>query len=361
MKIAKLEQWFSLACCVLMMTAVAIQKEGKIFGHQLGGEPEKETVAAVADTVPTLRTSGDTLIVNTAYIGRDIEGYAGQVPMELSVKDGRVVKVEAMDNSETPSFFEEAIGGLAKQWDGMTVAEALEKQVDAVSGATYSSNAIIGNVRLALTEASSDSSSPSSFVAISPSTIAGLVVALMAAILPLFVRSKRYRMVQLILNVVVLGFWCGAFVNYTLLIRLMASGLNVWLYLVPIVMLATAFVYPLFGKKQYYCSNVCPLGSLQQLAAKCPTPKLRLGTTTVKVLDWFRQILWSLLMLSMWTAVWFDWIDYELFAAFLFQSAPALLLVVAGAFMLLSLFVNRPYCRFVCPTGTLLKISEMGK
>ena len=33
--------------------------------------------------------------------------------------------------------------------------------------------------------------------------------------------------------------------------------------------------------------------------------------------------------------------------------------VIAGAlFVVLSLFITRPYCRFVCPTGALFRISE---
>jgi len=361
MKIAKAEQWFSLVCCVLMLVAVAIQKEGKVFGHPLKGEQTVDTLAnAAANTVPTLRMEGDTMVVNTTYIGKDIEGYAGAVPMEVRIANGKVARIEALENSETPSFFDEAIGGLQRKWDGLTVAEAEHLDVDAVSGATYSSNAIIANVRLALAEAGAESSS-NVLPTLSLSTIAGLIVVLMAAILPLFIKDKRYRLLQLALNVIVLGFWCGAFINYTLLIRLASSGLDVWLYLVPIVMLITAFVYPLFGKKQYYCSNVCPLGSLQQLAGKCPGPKLRLGQKTVRTLDWMRQILWAALMLCLWGGVWFEWIDYELFAAFLFQSAPAALVIAAVVFAVLSFFVQRPYCRFVCPTGTLLKTAELSK
>jgi len=361
MKIAKTEQWFSLVCCLLMLVAAAIQKEGKVMGHSLAAEPAEATATAtVSDTVPTLRNEGNAIIVNTAYIGRDIEGYAGKVPLEVRIVNGKVEEVKALDNDETPSFFENAINGLKEKWNGLSVDEAEELKVDAVSGATYSSNAIIANVRLALAEAGADSGD-GVLPDLSLSTVIGLIVALMAAVLPLFVKDKRYRMVQLALNVVVLGFWCGAFVNYTLLLRFAGSGLNFWLYLVPIVMLVTAFVYPLFGKKQYYCTNVCPLGSLQQLAGKCPGPKLKLGQKTVRALDWMRQILWAVLMLCLWTGVWFDWIDYELFTAFLFQTAATPIIIVAVAFVVLSFFVQRPYCRFVCPTGTLLKTSELSK
>ena len=60
----------------------------------------------------------------------------------------------------------------------------------------------------------------------------------------------------------------------------------------------------------------------------------------------------------MWTGVWVSWIDYELFSAFVVKNAPAGMLIAGGVVVLLSVFVPRPYCRFVCPTGTLLRMSQ---
>ncbi len=64
--------------------------------------------------------------------------------------------------------------------------------------------------------------------------------------------------------------------------------------IVPVIMLVTAFVYPLFGKKSYYCTHVCPFGSLQELAGKCVGYKVRMKPATAKRLDKFRQILWAI-------------------------------------------------------------------
>ena len=66
--------------------------------------------------------------------------------------DTKIVKVEALENSETPGFFQRMKdGGMLERWNGKTVDEALAAHVDAVAGATYSSNAVIENVRLGLT------------------------------------------------------------------------------------------------------------------------------------------------------------------------------------------------------------------
>ena len=193
---------------------------------------------------------------------------------------------------------------------------------------------------------------------LSAKAIAGLLVALMAAIVPLFVKNRRYRTVQQLLNIAVLGFWCGTFINYSMLISYLSNGINVVALLTPVVLLVTAFIYPLFGKKTYYCTHVCPFGSLQELAGRCVGYKLKIKPQTAKRLNVLRQVLWAVLMLCLWTGVWFDWIDYEPFSAFIFQSASWIVIAIAVVFVLLSTVVMRPYCQFVCPTGTLLKYAQ---
>ncbi|MFC2290270.1 MAG: 4Fe-4S binding protein, partial [Prevotella denticola] len=124
------------------------------------------------------------------------------------------------------------------------------------------------------------------------------------------------------------------------------------------VMLVTAFVYPLFGRKNYYCTHVCPLGSVQELAGMAYHRKWKIDRRTVQRLDRFRKLLFWVLMGLMLAGVWSQWMNYELFVAFIFQSATWTVLLMAVLFLLLSLFVPRPYCRFVCPMGSLFKLSS---
>jgi len=145
------------------------------------------------------------------------------------------------------------------------------------------------------------------------------------------------------------------------MVNFLSNGINVWASLIAIVMLVCAFIYPLFGKKSYYCQHICPFGSMQELAGKCTKKKWKLGATTVKWLDRFRLLLWAVLMFCMWSGVFFAWMDYEPFIAFIFQSASWIVIAIAAIFILLSFFVTRPYCRFVCPTGTLFKLSQSSK
>ena len=87
------------------------------------------------------------------------------------------------------------------------------------------------------------------------------------------------------------------------------------------VMLITAFIYPLFGKKSHYCTHVCPYGSLQQIAGRGMKYKIKMSPLAIKRLDKVRKLIWALLMICIWGGVWSEWTDYEPFSAFIFRSA----------------------------------------
>ena len=57
--------------------------------------------------------------------------------------------MEALPNRETPQYFAKA-KTLLKQFEGKTVKKATQMEVDGVSGATYSSKALIKNVQQGL-------------------------------------------------------------------------------------------------------------------------------------------------------------------------------------------------------------------
>ena len=96
----------------------------------------------------------DTLVVNTTELCKETIGYDGPTPLKITVVDGVVASVEALPNSETPRFFERVLAsGLLNAVVGKTPAEAAEMPLDAVTGATYSSEAVIANLRAGLKEA----------------------------------------------------------------------------------------------------------------------------------------------------------------------------------------------------------------
>jgi electron transport complex protein RnfG len=89
-------------------------------------------------------------IVNTTTLTQNVIGYNGTTPLKIYIKNDKIQKIEALPNEETPGFFARVQENLLNKWNGMTVKQATTAKVDAISGATYSSNAVKENVRLGL-------------------------------------------------------------------------------------------------------------------------------------------------------------------------------------------------------------------
>ena len=73
-----------------------------------------------------------------------VKGFNGPTPLLIALDaEGRIKAVALLDNEETPRFAQRVVeGGLYEAWNGLTVDEALGKDVDAISGATYTSNGV---------------------------------------------------------------------------------------------------------------------------------------------------------------------------------------------------------------------------
>ena len=109
------------------------------------------TGSSAAGPVKAPLAMSDTLKINTTELSYDVRGFNGTTPVEIDVVEGRIVGIKALPNQETPRFFERVTqSGLLGKLNGKTLEEAKTVQLDAVSGATFSSNAIIENIRLGL-------------------------------------------------------------------------------------------------------------------------------------------------------------------------------------------------------------------
>lgn len=365
----------SLVVVVLILAAAAILRDGRILGHDL-----REAHEAKALKNDTLEVTPDgAFVVNTKPLAKDVQGYGGPVPLKIHIKDGRVAAVEAEPNAESPDFFNRA-KTLLNHWQNKSVDEALVEEVDAVSGATFSSRAIIANMQRGLayakqhgqwgedgsvgalgTSASPIEGGSAGALETSAPPIVALIVVLLGAVVPLFYNNRRLHLVQLAVNVVVLGLWTGTSVSYTLFLRIFAGGVSlsaIGALAAPLLMLIVALIYPLAGRSGHYCANICPFGSAQELAGKLSRRKLRITPRVLKLLSVLRNLLWGVLMALLLTGTCTAWIDYELFTAFLYSSASVWVIVLAALFLVLSVWVPRPYCRFVCPTGALVKSVE---
>jgi len=89
----------------------------------------------------------DTTLYTEEYC-KDIIGFNDVIPMEINMVDGKIESINILDNKETPRFLQKVTDeNLVEKFYGLTPEEAINLDLDAVSGATYSSNAIIKSVK----------------------------------------------------------------------------------------------------------------------------------------------------------------------------------------------------------------------
>lgn len=126
-------------------------------------------------------------------------------------------------------------------------------------------------------------------------------------------------------------------------------------YHIPLSALAF-FVIPLaytlfFGRT--FCAGVCPLGAVQDVFLMRP---VTLKKWLQKVLGLIPYIYLGLSVLYAATATDFIICRYDPFVGIFRFNATFFMFVIGAAFLLISIFIARPYCRFFCPYGVILNL-----
>ena len=167
-------------------------------------------------------------------------------------------------------------------------------------------------------------------------------------------RSRQHLVVLVVFSLVYFGFYrrgciCAVGSIQNIILALTREG-----YALPLT--AAAFfllplLFALFAGR-VFCAGVCPLGAAQELLLLKP----------LRVPTWLDQALGTLPYLYLGFTAFFVATDsafltcqYDPFVLF-FRLGGSIPMLIAGvAVLLLSTVVGRPYCRYLCPYGVLLR------
>lgn len=108
------------------------------------------TLTSFMEGDTTMTKEDGMYVVNTTELGKDVEGYNGPTPLKVYINKNKVERIEFLKSMESPKYYAKVKKALMDKWNGLKVKEAQTLQVDAVTGATFSSEAVIQNVQLAL-------------------------------------------------------------------------------------------------------------------------------------------------------------------------------------------------------------------
>ncbi len=114
---------------------------------------------------------------------------------------------------------------------------------------------------------------------------------------------------------------------------------------------AAPLVFALFFGR-VFCGGVCPLGMIQDVVAAKP---LRVPSWIERVLGLAPYLYLGLAVLFAATGTAFIICRFDPFVGFFRFSGPPWMILAGALVLLAGIFVARPYCRYICPYGVLLR------
>lgn len=304
-------------------------------------------------------------IFQTDTLSPDIVGYGGPITLAVVIKaDGTLQDVRVLQSDETPSYL-----GFLGPWmqrlpGGNLFAPDPLKDVDAVTGATLTSSAILRILRkagpgfagqvLGLAVSPTGPSAPPP----KPYREALWLALAAAAALALRARPSRWRRrAFLVLVVVVSGFAFN--IQYSL-----AHVFSLFALTIPpfgwgaafLLVVGIPVLVALFGN--VYCGYLCPFGALQELAGDLRPASLR---TDPDKAAWaygrfVKYLLLALMTLLFGTTLQSALASGDPLVTVFAHERSRLLLCLAALLVALAFLYPRFWCRSLCPTGAFLSL-----
>ena len=304
-------------------------------------------------------------IVNTSPFSDEVYGYNSITPLTIYLdRDNNIFEVEICENRESRGYLNKVVNsGYLDLWDGLTPKEAANHNVDAVSGCTFTSVAVAQSLQIRMQDLSKEKGK----MAIDRKLLARQICIVLVTILAAICffnpnKTKILRYVTLLLSIAILGFWTNSLLSLALFYNWMTNGISLAIQLPLLIIAVLAILLPLFTKKSFYCQYLCPFGAAQEFVGVIGQKAKGKGQKTLsvksKVFNFFvvfRKVILLVLLLIVALGVGLDLSVVEPFPIFNYQSIGFGVAIFAAVIIVASVFIKKPWCNYLCPTGTLLE------
>ncbi len=340
-----------------------------VFGYFASGTDVIPLVPQVIPGATRVETHGSLYIgynlngdiAGYAAVGQG-QGYGGPVEMLVGINPaGDITGAQIITQRETPGFFRLVLQhDLIGQFVGLkfTSPLSLGQDVDAVSGATFSSEGVASSIRAAVHTIALeglDTPLPPHKKTIQFGLPEIALLGLYAAgyfghKLHSSTWKKRIRWGTLLIGMVVLGFIYTAPLTIAQIISLLSGywpdwhNNLYWYFLIGGILFVTTV-----DSKNPYCSWFCPFGAVQECLAQITRAKRYKPRGLNQILTWtqrgltFAAIILGLALRRPGVA------SYEPFGTLFDLRGTSIEWIFLGIVLLASLVIYRPFCTYICP------------
>jgi len=309
------------------------------------------------------------LVLTSAIARKESLGYSGSPVAAVLALDPRSLCIKALEflpNDETPVYVGDMFKPeFARQYIGKGPDDPFRagEDVQALSGATYTTNAInrsiresLRRVRAAMLGRRPPVALPSPFVWLQTLVVAALFV---AAVFAMLARLARVRLLLLAASILLLGFiWAGLMLSARNIVDLITHPADFvsgpFFRSGPLLILLFGGLGGaiLFGR--LYCGFICPFGALCEVIWTFNPKKVRVRPQ--KNLLFVKSGFLGLLVAFGFLLPRVDLLKHiEPFGP-TFRMMDVVATITALVLIAISAVVFRFYCRFVCPLGAVFEV-----
>ncbi|KAA3656787.1 MAG: FMN-binding protein [Chloroflexi bacterium] len=369
------ERWLAIAAIVSIVVAWfagASLKASDIMPAIKAAMPEADRLEKLdGDTFAAYAQNSPETLIGYVTLGEAV-GYGGPIVVAVGVDlEGNVVETAVSDHVETPSFFKRVMDAdFTEQLLGKTYHDAfqLDEDIDGITGATYTSRALAvatlaGSQKVARDQLNLEVASPPAptiFFGIPEISVLALYAVGYFAHQRKFKYKKQARWVMLITGMVVLGFWFNlpltiSKINTFLLGYWPQWQTNLYWYF----LLGGIFFVLTVDNKNAYCAWFCPFGAAQECMGAIGGAKISGPRKYRRFFVWLqRGLAWAAIMI----ALLFrnpGLSSFEVFGTLFSFTGSIIMFGLLGIILVMSLFVKRPWCNFLCPLDPVYDIIRL--
>lgn len=305
-----------------------------------------------------------TIYIESTAVIKNIRGYAGEINVGVFIdKNGFINSVKHIASKETQSYLADIkSAGFYDQFKTVSITNGTQ-QIDAISGATLTSQAIASTVsELIKVGTPYPISNYAEINEVNSFSVAALlsstwILHIIVIFLMFFFAMQRWTkktkksiLILTILAVVYLGFFLNnSFTYISFLHPFIGTSVSSLVGLYALFVLLGA----IWGKNTY-CKYICPFGNIQKLIIQInPLKTSQKFFLSNKLIKRIRAAITIMLITGILLGL-RNWSNFELFPDLFGLSMLSVWFLIAVITIITTIIYPMLWCRLLCPTGSLL-------